>query len=81
MAISLEFQKYESRLCIPLPLYHCYAMVLGRLTHLKGFIFYINWNETDFCFSLVTICHGSTAVFPSKSFNAEASLKAIQNEK
>ena len=60
MGISLEYHKHESRLCIPLPLYHCFAMVLG---------------------SLVTICHGATSVYPSKSFDPERSLKAIQNEK
>ena len=31
--------------------------------------------------SLATICHGITCVLPYPTFNAEESLKSIQNEK
>lgn len=31
--------------------------------------------------SLSSICHGSTIVLPSPTYNAEASLKAIEKEK
>jgi fatty-acyl-CoA synthase len=46
----------KDRLCIPVPLYHCFGMVLGVL-----------------CCAAV----GATMVFPGESFDAEATLKAI----
>lgn len=50
----------EDRLCIPVPLYHCFGMVLGNLT----------------CFT-----HGATAVYPHDSFDAEATLRAVETER
>jgi fatty-acyl-CoA synthase len=47
------------RLCMPVPLYHCFGMVLGNLA----------------CFS-----HGATVVYPSKVFDPESTLRAIQEE-
>ena len=48
------------RLCMPVPLYHCFGMVLGNLA----------------CFS-----HGATVVYPSKVFEPESTLQAIQDER
>ena len=48
------------RLCIPVPLYHCFGCVLGTLC----------------CVAL-----GSTMVFPSESFDAGATLLAIESER
>ena len=47
------------RLCIPVPLYHCFGMVMG---------------------SLACVATGATMVFPSESFDAEATLKAVSEE-
>jgi len=48
------------RLCVPVPLYHCFGMVLGSLT---------------------SISHGACMVMPSAWFDAEATLKALENER
>ena len=48
------------RLCIPVPLYHCFGCVLGTLC----------------CVTL-----GSTMVFPSETFDAGATLAAIESER
>ncbi|MBL4632108.1 MAG: AMP-binding protein, partial [Paraglaciecola sp.] len=50
----------HDKLCIPVPLYHCFGMVLGNLA---------------------CITHGSTAVFPSGSFDPLSTLQAIESEK
>lgn len=50
----------KDRICIPVPLYHCFGCVLG---------------------TLCSIVHGSTMVFPSESFQASASLHAIESER
>ena len=50
----------SDRLCIPVPLYHCFGMVLGVL-----------------CCAAV----GATMVFPSETFDAEATLAAIARHK
>ncbi len=50
----------KDRLCIPVPFYHCFGMVLSNLA---------------------CVTHGSTMVIPSPVFNAEAVLKAIQDER
>ena len=47
-------------LCIPVPLYHCFGMVLAVLA----------------CVSV-----GATMVFPSESFEARATLAAVQDER
>ena len=74
-----------TRICMPVPLYHCFGMVLGRY----GLCGYFNGNidgvlTSDFSFSynsLASIVFGATAVYPSPSFNAHASLMAVQDEK
>lgn len=48
------------RVCIPVPLYHCFGMVLGNLG----------------CSS-----HGATMVYPAPAFDAEATLRAIAQER
>jgi fatty-acyl-CoA synthase len=48
------------RVCIPVPLYHCFGMVLGNLA---------------------CTTHGSAIVYPSESFDPEASLAAVQQER
>jgi fatty-acyl-CoA synthase len=50
----------DDRLCIPVPLYHCFGTVLGVLA---------------------AVTHGSTMVFPSESFDAEAVLDAVAAER
>ena len=50
----------RDRLCIPVPLYHCFGMVLGVLS----------------CTAV-----GATMVFPSPSFDAEATLRALQSQR
>ena len=47
----------RDRLCIPVPLYHCFGMVLGVLA---------------------CVATGATMVFPGASFDAEETLRAIQ---
>ena len=49
----------EDKLRIPVPLYHCFGMVMGNLA---------------------CITHGSTAVFPSDSFDPVACLEVINDE-
>ncbi|GAA5262739.1 AMP-binding protein [Methanocalculus sp. MC3] len=50
----------KDRLCIPVPFYHCFGMVLSNLA---------------------CVTHGSTMVLPAPVFNAEAVLKAVQDER
>lgn len=50
----------KDRLCIPVPLYHCFGMVMGNLA---------------------CISHGSTAILPSESFDALATLQTIAEER
>jgi len=50
----------RDRLCIPVPFYHCFGMVMSNLT----------------CMS-----HGATMVLPGESFDALATLKAVQQER
>jgi fatty-acyl-CoA synthase len=50
----------RDRLCIPVPLYHCFGMVLGVLS----------------CTAV-----GATMVFPGPSFEAEATLAALQAQR
>jgi fatty-acyl-CoA synthase len=47
----------EDRICLPVPLYHCFGCVMGVLGALT---------------------HASTVVLPSESFEAEATLRAIE---
>jgi fatty-acyl-CoA synthase len=50
----------EDRVCIPVPFYHCFGMVLGNLA----------------CTS-----HGACMVIPAPSFEARATLEAVQDER
>lgn len=50
----------SDRVCIPVPLYHCFGCVLG---------------------TLVCAVHGSAMIFPSESFQAGETLKAIEAER
>jgi fatty-acyl-CoA synthase len=54
--------RYEpgDRICIPVPLYHCFGMVMGNLC---------------------ATTYGATMVYPSERFDAEATLRAIQDER
>jgi len=49
----------DDRICVPVPLYHCFGMVMGNLTG---------------------VTCGATIVYPSAGFDAEATLKAIEQE-
>lgn len=57
--LKMRFTQ-EDRLCIPVPLYHCFGMVMG---------------------TLCCIAHGATMVLPSESFEPEATLQAVAEEK
>ncbi|MDA8117357.1 MAG: AMP-binding protein [Actinomycetota bacterium] len=50
----------EDRVCIPVPYYHCFGMVMGNLA----------------CTS-----HGSTMVIPAYTFDAPATLAAVEKER
>lgn len=50
----------KDRVCIPVPFYHCFGMVIGNLC----------------CTS-----HGATIVIPNDGFDAEKTLKTVQDEK
>jgi fatty-acyl-CoA synthase len=56
---AMNFSKID-RLCIPVPLYHCFGMVVGNLA---------------------CITHGATMVYPDESFNAEAVLATVAEER
>ncbi len=48
------------RICVPVPLYHCFGMVLGNLAGLA--------------------C-GAAVVYPGEGFDAEATLRAVEQER
>jgi fatty-acyl-CoA synthase len=50
----------DDRLCIPVPFYHCFGMVLANLA---------------------CVTHGATMVIPSESFDAGATLTAVEKER
>src|SRR4051812_2751902 len=57
-----EFCRYteEDRVCIPVPFYHCFGMVMGNLG---------------------CVTHGACMVVPAPAFEAEATLRAVQEER
>lgn len=59
---TAERQQFDEtdRICIPVPLYHCFGCVLGS--------------------TCAAIC-GAAMIFPHESFNAEATLAAIEAER
>ena len=50
----------DDRVCIPVPLYHCFGCVLG---------------------TIASVVHGAAMVIPAESFQAEATLAAIEKER
>ena len=56
---GMKFAHHD-RLCIPVPFYHCFGMVLSNMA---------------------SVTHGATMVLPSPVFDAEAVLKAVQDER
>ncbi len=54
-----DYSEHD-RVCIPVPLYHCFGMVIGNLS---------------------CMAHGACAVYPAESFDAEATLRAVQEER
>jgi fatty-acyl-CoA synthase len=48
------------RICVPVPLYHCFGMCMGNLNCLT---------------------HGATVVYPSRGFDALATLQCVENER
>jgi len=56
---GMKFAHHD-RLCIPVPFYHCFGMVLSNMA---------------------SVTHGATMVLPSPVFEAEAVLKAVQDER
>jgi fatty-acyl-CoA synthase len=59
---AAECQRFTAadRICIPVPLYHCFGCVMG---------------------TLCSATHGSAMVFPSESFDAGATLRAIEEQR
>ncbi|HET6502909.1 MAG TPA: AMP-binding protein [Amycolatopsis sp.] len=57
-----EVQRFteRDRLCVQVPFYHCFGMVMGNLG---------------------CLAHGSCVVIPAPSFDAEATMRAIDQEK
>jgi fatty-acyl-CoA synthase len=51
---------HTDRVCLPVPLYHCFGCVLG---------------------TLCCVAHGAAMVFPAESFQAAATLAAIEQER
>ncbi|WP_446666257.1 AMP-binding protein [Flexivirga sp. B27] len=49
----------QDRICLPVPFYHCFGMVMGNLA---------------------ATSHGACTVIPAPSFDAEATLKAVEAE-
>jgi fatty-acyl-CoA synthase len=52
--------RERDRVCIPVPLYHCFGMVMGNLG---------------------CTTHGATMVYPAPAFDAEATLRAVEDER
>jgi fatty-acyl-CoA synthase len=50
----------QDRVCVPVPFYHCFGMVMGNLA---------------------SISNGSTIVIPAPAFDADATLRAVQDER
>ncbi len=50
----------KDRLCVPVPFYHCFGMVLANLA---------------------CVTHGATMVVPAESFDALATLRAVEQER
>ncbi len=50
----------KDRLCIPVPFYHCFGMVLGNMA---------------------VTTHGACMVIPGETFDAEQTMKTVQDEK
>jgi fatty-acyl-CoA synthase len=50
----------QDRICVPVPYYHCFGMVMGNLT---------------------ATSHGACVVLPADGFEAEAVLRAVQDER
>ncbi|MEZ5217075.1 MAG: AMP-binding protein [Ilumatobacteraceae bacterium] len=50
----------QDRVCIPVPLYHCFGMVMGNLG---------------------CTTHGATMIYPAPSFEPEATLRTVQDER
>jgi fatty-acyl-CoA synthase len=50
----------RDKLCIPVPLYHCFGMVMGNLG---------------------CVTHGAAMVYPAESFEPEAVLQTVQEER
>ena len=59
MSASVLRFSSNDRLCIPVPMYHCFGMVLG---------------------TLLCATSGAAIVFPSASFEAKATLRAVETE-
>jgi fatty-acyl-CoA synthase len=49
----------RDRICVPVPLYHCFGCVIGNLA---------------------AVTHGAAVVLPSEAFDAEATLRTVQEE-
>ncbi|WTW98037.1 AMP-binding protein [Streptomycetaceae bacterium NBC_01309] len=57
---ELQGWTHEDRVCLPVPFYHCFGMVMGNLG---------------------AVAHGSCMVVPAPAFDAEATLKAVEEER
>ena len=52
--------RFGDRVCVPVPLYHCFGMCMGNLNCLT---------------------HGAAVVYPSRGFDALATLQCVQSER
>jgi fatty-acyl-CoA synthase len=59
VAHTMDFTERD-RLVIPVPLYHCFGMVMGNLG---------------------CVTHGATMIYPGDGFEAEATLRAVAEER
>jgi fatty-acyl-CoA synthase len=55
----LRYTEHD-RVCIPVPLYHCFGMVMGNLA---------------------STSHGATMVFPAESFDPQAVMRTVEEER
>lgn len=60
VGLRLHFHERETRICCPVPLYHCFGMVVS-------------------CLQLA--CHGATIIFPSRAFDPDKVLQAVEAER
>ncbi|HSY88422.1 MAG TPA: AMP-binding protein, partial [Verrucomicrobiae bacterium] len=72
----------QDRLCIPVPFYHCFGMVLGNLaclTHRSCMV--VPGEGFDPLAVLASVSTGAAMVFPGEAFDPVAALSAVAEER